>query len=130
MNPARLHHPAAAGRRRSATHLPWVDPLHLLIQQNPTFGYQHLCAGLHGQEGIIVNRKAVYRVLKQKQWLVHLRSCTPRPRFRGWVSRNIDRWAMDECDAYPVRPGWLAHLAAVIACHDRKIVGYEFALCS
>ena len=32
------------------------------------------------------------------------------------------------CDAYPCgQDGW-APLAAVIDCHDREIVGYEFAL--
>jgi len=68
--------------------------------------------------------------LKQKRWLVHQRSCTPRPRVRGWVSRasrSNERWAMDVTHIPCGQDGW-AHLAAVIDCQDPEIVGYEFAL--
>jgi len=125
-----LHRPATIGRRRSAADPPGIEPLRRLIHQHPTFGYRHLWSLLRGQEGIIVNRKAVYRVLKQKRWLVHQRSCTPRPRVHGWVSRanrSDERWAMDVTPIPCGQDGW-AHLAAVIDCHDREIVGYEFAL--
>jgi putative transposase len=127
---AGLHRLARTRQRRLATDPSWVEPLRRLIQQHPTFGYRHLWALLRGQEGIIVNRKAVYRVLKQKQWLVHQRSCTPRPRVRGWVSRasrSNERWAMDVTHIPCGQDGW-AHLAAVIDCHDREVIGYEFAL--
>lgn len=102
-----------------------------MIQQYPTFGYRHLWALLRGQttrRG--VNKKAVYRVLRQKRWLVHQRSCTPRPRVHGWVSRasrSDERWPMDMTHI-PCGQDGRAHLAAVIDCHDREIVGYEFAL--
>jgi transposase InsO family protein len=68
--------------------------------------------------------------LKQKRWLVHQRVCTPRPRVRGWVSRasrSNERWAMDVTHLPCGQDGW-AHLVAVIDCHDRKVIGYEFAL--
>lgn len=109
---------------------PWVDRLHALIQQHPTFGYRQLWALLRGQEGLVINRKAVYRILKLKRWLVHQRPRTPRPRARGWVSRtdrSNERWAMDVTHIPCGRDGW-AHLAAVIDCHDRELIGYEFAL--
>ncbi len=51
--------------------------IHALIQQHPTFGYRHIWALLRGQ-GPRVNRKAVYRVLKLKRWLVHQRPRTMR----------------------------------------------------
>jgi putative transposase len=122
---AGLHRPATTGRRRSAAYPPWIEPLRRLIQQHPTFGYRHLWALLRGQEGIIVNRNAVYRVLKQKRWLVHQRSCTPRPRVCGWVSRanrSDERWAMDVTHIPCGQDGW-AHLAAVIDCYDREVIG-------
>ena len=109
---------------------PWVEPLRQLIQQHPTFGYRHLWAVLRRQTSQRVNKKAVYRVLRQKRWLVHQRSCTPRPRVQGWISRasrSDERWAMDVTHIPCGQDGW-AHLAAVIDCHDREIVGYEFAL--
>jgi len=82
------------------------------------------------QDRIVLNRKAVYRVLKQQGWFVHQRIATPRPRVRGWVSRasrSNERWAMDVTHIACGQDGW-AHLAAVIDCHDREVIGYEFAL--
>lgn len=127
---ASLHRVPTVPRRSVAVDPPWVEPLRQLIQQYPTFGYRHLWALLRSQTTCRVNKKAVYRVLRQKRWLVHQRSCTPRPRVQGWVSRasrSDERWAMDVTHIPCGQDGW-AHLAAVIDCHDREIVGYEFAL--
>lgn len=69
-------------------------------------------------------------MLRQKKWFVHQRSCTPRPRVQGWISRasrSDERWAMGVPHVPCGQDGW-AHLAAVIDCHDREIVGDEFAL--
>lgn len=82
------------------------------------------------RDGIVINRKAVYRVLNQKGWFVHQRVCTPRPRVQGWTSRvdrSNKRWAIDVTHILCDQDGW-AHLAAVIDCHDREVIGYEFAL--
>ncbi len=120
----------SAGRRRSVGSSVDRRSCARSIQQHPTFGYRRLWALLRFHEGLHVNRKAVYRVLKQKRWLVHQRPCTPRPRVRGWVSRasrSNERWAMDVTHIACGRDGW-AHLAAVIDCHDRELIGYEFAL--
>jgi putative transposase len=121
-------------RRPSSPRVPrepaWISQLHALIQQHPTFGYRRLWALLRFREGVRVNRKTIYRVLKQKRWLVHQRPCTPRPRARGWISRaqhSNERWAMDVTHVPCGQDGW-AHLAAVIDCHDREVIGYEFAL--
>jgi putative transposase len=101
-----------------------------LMRQHPTYGYRRLWALLRYREGLVVNRKAVYRILKCKGWLVHQRLVTPRPRVRGRRSmtpRSNARWAMDVTHIPCGRDGW-AHLAAVIDCHDREVVGYELAL--
>lgn len=126
---AGLHRPGGTGERRGTADPPWTDLLRQWIQQHPTFGYRRLWVLLRFQEGIVVNRKAVYRVLKEKRWLVHQRSSTPRPRVQGWVSRasrSDERWAMDVTHIPCGQDGW-AHLAAVIDCHDREVIGYEFA---
>ena len=51
------------------------------------------------RDGLKVNRKAVYRILKLKGWFCHERRHTPRPRVaRAAVSRaeqSNERWAMD-----------------------------------
>ena len=101
-----------------------------LIEAHPTYGYRRLWALLRFGEGIRINRKAVYRALALKGWFVHQRQVTPRPRVQGRrsrASRSNERWAMDLTHIPCGTEGW-AHLAAVIDCHDREIVGYEFAL--
>lgn len=101
-----------------------------LIKLHPTFGYRRLWALLRFGDGLLVNRKAVYRILKLNGWCCHERRHTPRPRVRGLRSRaekSNERWAMDLTHVYCGKDGW-GHLAAVIDCHDREIVGYEFSL--
>ena len=121
-------------RRVATAHRTALDPtlverIRFLIQANPTHGYRLLTAWLR-KDGLVVNRKAVYRILRLKGWLVHQRSVTPRPRVRGMVSRSKasdQRWAMDVTHIPCGDDGW-AHLAAVIDCHDREVIGVELAL--
>lgn len=77
---ASLHRTPSGHRRAVAVDPPWVEQLRQLVEQYSTFGYRHLWALLRGRTERRVNKKAVYRVLKQKRWLVHQRSCTLRPR--------------------------------------------------
>ena len=76
-----------AGRRGRRTEPPGPNS-YQLIQRHPTFGYRRLQVLLRYQGRMIVNRKAVYRVLKQKRWFVHQRVTTSRPRVQGWVSQG------------------------------------------
>lgn len=104
--------------------------LQQLIEQHPTYGYRRLWALLRYGGGLHVNRKAVYRVLRMRQWLVHQRIRTPRPRVQSRRSRTTEsngRWAMDVTHIPCGQDGW-GHLTAVIDCHDRELIGYEFAL--
>jgi putative transposase len=107
-----------------------AERIHRLIELHPTFGYRRLWALLRFGEGLRVNRKAVYRILKVKAWFVHQRVATPRPRVQGRRSRaqqSDERWAMDVTHVPCGADGW-GHLTAVIDCHDREVNGYEFAL--
>jgi putative transposase len=106
-----------------------AERIHQLIRRYPTFGYRRIWAMLR-RSGVVVNLKAVYRVMRIKGWFVQQRRVTPRPRVRANRSRteksNV-RWAMDMTHIHCGRDGW-GHLVAVIDCHDREVIGYEFAL--
>ncbi len=107
-----------------------VRLIKLLINRYPTYGYRKLWALLRHTYGIRVNRKKVHRILKVKKWFVHQREKRPRPRaqrLRSVASRSNERWAMDVTHVPCGRDGW-AHLVGVIDCHDRELVGWEFAL--
>ena len=61
---------------------------------------------------------------------VPLRCVTPRPRVKAKRSRaagSDQRWATDVTHVNCGADGW-GHLAAVIDCHDRELIGWEFAL--
>jgi putative transposase len=107
-----------------------AERIRLLIHQHPSWGYRLLWAWLRFRDGVHVNRKTVYRILKLKGWFVHQRQRTPRPRAKAKRSRaqhSNERWAMDVTHIPCGSDGW-AHLAAVIDCHDRQVIGYEFSL--
>jgi putative transposase len=85
---------------------------------------------LKRQLGIRVNRKKVYRIMKLKNWLLHERKRTPRPRVKGRRSiaeKSNERWAMDVTHIPCGVDGW-GHLVAIVDCHDRQCIGFEFAL--
>ncbi|GJL65875.1 MAG: insertion element hypothetical protein [Nitrospirales bacterium] len=121
--------PMLASRTRGISEA-LATQLHTLIEQHPTYGYRRLWALLRFGQGQCVNRKAVYRVLRIKRWFVHQRRHTARPRAQRLRSRSPQsnqRWAMDVTHIPCGQDGW-GHLTAVIDCHDREIMGYEFAL--
>ena len=116
--------------RRVGDHSELRKRMSELVVKYPTFGYRRLWAMVRLRDGILVNRKVVYRIVKEQGWFVHQRSTTPRPRVQGLRSKtdkSDERWAMDVTHVYCGEDGW-AHLAAVIDCHDRELVGHEFAL--
>ena len=96
------------------TQRPQVDEvlaarLQRLIQAFPTFGYRLLWALLRFRDGVSVNRKAVYRVLKLKGWFVHQRRTTPRPRPR-WLGSRLEHQRR-----FPMRGGASTHLHRMTA---------------
>jgi putative transposase len=101
-----------------------------LIKDYPTFGYRRIWALLYFREGIRVNKKKIYRIFRVNRWFVHHRSITPKPRVKAIKSRSEKsntRWGMDLTHVYCGMDGW-GHLAAVIDCCDRELIGHEFSL--
>lgn len=104
--------------------------IHQLIQEHPTFGYRRIWALLRFREGLRVNRKKVQRIMQIRRWQCTQRQATPRPRVRksrSRTTRSNERWAMDVTHVHCGEDGW-GHLVAVLDCHDREVVGWEFAL--
>jgi len=100
-----------------------------LIQLHPTFGYRRLWAILRLKEGCTLGINTVYRRLKKNGWLVTNRIKSAKPRVKSSSSQaeySDQRWAMDMTHIPCGTDGW-GHLVAIIDCHDREIVGYEFS---
>jgi putative transposase len=101
-----------------------------LIEEFPTYGYRRICALLRKHDKLTINRKKVYRLMREQRWMIRQRETSPKPRVqksRSRTDRSNERWAMDISHVYCGADGW-GHLVAVIDCHDREIVGWEFAL--
>jgi putative transposase len=107
-----------------------AERIHQLIEAHPSFGYRRIWALLRGQDRLKVNRKKVYRIMRARGWMMKQRRVAPRPRVqrrRSQAASSNERWAMDVTHVYCGEDGW-AHLAVVIDCHDREVIGYEFSL--
>lgn len=104
--------------------------IHELIKEHPTFGYRRIWALLRFGDGLVVNRKKVQRIMQLRRWQCTQRKATPRPRVRrsrSRTNRSNERWAMDVTHINCGEDGW-GHLVAILDCHDREVVGWEFAL--
>lgn len=101
-----------------------------LIEEFPTYGYRRITALLRRRDALTINRKRVYRLMRQQRWMITQRQTRTKPRVqqsRSRAERSNERWAMDITHISCGAEGW-GHLVAVIDCHDREIVGWEFAL--
>lgn len=101
-----------------------------LIEEHPTYGYRRIWARLRFGDQRVINRKKVRRLMRQNGWMVGQRRLTAKPwvkRKKSIATRRNERWALDATHIDCGADGW-GHLVAVIDCHDREIVGWEFAL--
>ena len=121
-------HKSGAGQQASSAGL--EQRLRELVQQHPTFGYRCLWALLRFRDCLMINIKTVHRLIRKNRWQVCTRVKSARPRVR--ISRSQartsnERWAMYITHVPCGIDGW-GHLVAIIDCHDREVIGYEFAL--
>jgi putative transposase len=101
-----------------------------LIRLYPTFGYRRLWALLRFEDGYELNIKTVHRLIQKNGWQVNNRVISAKPRVKASRSLAVasnERWATDITHIPCGVDGW-GHLVAVLDCHDREVVGYEFAL--
>ena len=128
---ALYHHQAnGLGTSRIVDDGALVTRIKELIEAHPTYGYRRIWARLRFGDQRVINRKKVRRLMRQNGWMVSQRRITAKPRVKRKKSiaqRRNERWALDATHIDCGADGW-GHLVAVIDCHDREIVGWEFAL--
>jgi len=98
-----------------------------LIDAEPYLGYRMLWARLRMQ-GVVVNRKAVQRLMQIKGWQCHRRlkrRCGPRVEVSTSVTSISDvRWATD-ATYIRMRLDGMVYLNAVIDCADRECIDFN-----
>jgi putative transposase len=96
-----------------------------VIADEPYLGYRMVWAQLR-QEGLVVNHKAVQRIMQLKRWQCHRRlhkSCYPRVEVKTSIATHSNmRWATDFTCVWTKYNG-LIYVNEVIDCADRSIVG-------
>jgi putative transposase len=104
-----------------------------LVKQYPFYGYRKITAILQYQRGIPINRKRVYRIMKENK-LVMAPSHSHKRLFRGipfshrtQADRSNELWGIDMTYIWCGEDGW-AYLHAVIDHYDKTLLGYHFSL--
>lgn len=96
-----------------------------VIADEPYLGYRMVWATLRS-EGVLVNRKAVQRVMQLMRWQCHRRlhkSCYPRVQASSSIAAHSnERWATDFTCVWTKYDG-LIYVNEVIDCADRSVVG-------
>lgn len=124
------HRPTGSPQKSKIFEASLVAAIKKIIHDQPTWGYRRIWATLRYKQGFPINRKRVYRVLRDKGWFCNQRTRTPRPRVqaRTSVTHSLNtRWAIDVTH-FPCGRDGLAHMVGVIDCCNREIVGYEISV--
>jgi len=103
-----------------------------LVKQYPFYGYRKIAAILQYQRGILINRKRVYRIMKE-QHLTMAPSHSHKKLFRGipfshktQAEKSNELWGIDMTYIWCGADGW-AYFHGVIDHHDKEMLGYHFS---
>jgi transposase InsO family protein len=105
--------------------------LQQLKADHPAWGYRRVWAYLKCREGLTVNRKRVYRLLKEHWLLAHqtrrLKARRSPPRSKPRPRRPNEVWGIDMTKILVPSWGWV-YLHVVLDWASKKIVGYDVTL--
>ena len=107
-----------------------LEKIKQIRAEHPFWGYRRISAWLRRRCDIPVNRKRVYRIMrehnltvKMKQYKVKRTPTTSKPK----PTRPNQWWGIDMTKFIIDRLGWV-YLVVVLDWHTRKIVGYEIGI--
>lgn len=99
-------------------------------EEHPFWGYRRIWAWLRRKDGLEINDKKVYRIMKEKSLLCPrkgLRKVAAREiRAKPKASRSNEFWGTDMTKIYVEKQGW-AYLVVVLDWFSKKIVGVDVA---
>lgn len=108
----------------------WDEAIVVACGAKPAYGYRRVTWWLRRKEGLVVNRKRVLRVMRERALLVRSRRLRARRR-KEWGRVETERpnqvWQADLTKIWAgPAVGW-AYLVSVIDCHTREIVGWDLS---
>lgn len=106
-----------------------LERLSELKSEHPFWGYRRVSAWLHYREGMVINHKRVYRLMKENGLLVERKQYkakrTPQ-RSKPRADRPRQYWGIDMTKIM-TGVGWL-YLVIVLDWYTKKIVGWDISL--
>jgi putative transposase len=103
-----------------------------IVKEYPFYGYRRVAAILRCRYNLEINRKAVYRIMKESNLLMPV-SYSHKRLFRGIAYSNktmVDRsnalWGIDMTYIWCGQDGW-CYLHGVIDHFDKTLLGYYFS---
>jgi putative transposase len=110
---------------------PILDRIQQLKAQHPFWGYRRIWAYLRYRQGLDVNKKRIYRLMKESQLLVgrdmKLKACRTPLKAKPRANRPNHIWGVDMTKVMVNHWGWL-YLHIVLDWYTKKIVGYSLSL--
>ena len=100
-----------------------------LKSEHPFWGYRRIWAYLRYREGLIINKKRIYRVMKEHKMLVtknmRLRACRTPMKRKIRANQSNQYWGTDMTKIRVRHFGWM-YLVIVLDWYSKKIVGFSF----
>jgi transposase InsO family protein len=106
---------------------PVLGRIQQLKAQHPFWGYRRIWAYLRYREGLDVNKKRIYRLMKESALLVgrdkKLKACRTPLKAKPRPVRSNHIWGIDMTKVMVAHWGWL-YLHVVLDWYTKKIVGF------
>jgi transposase InsO family protein len=111
--------------------MPILARIQTLKAEHPFWGYRRVWAYLRYREHLDVNKKRIYRLMKQNNLLVgrnmRLKACRTPLKAKPRANRPNQIWGVDMTKVMVAHWGWL-YLHIVLDWYTKKIVGYNLSL--
>jgi putative transposase len=117
--------------KRQKQNQPVLERIKALKCEHPFWGYRRIWAYLHYREGLDVNKKRIYRLMKENSLLVcsntKLKACRTPLKAKPRPNRPNHIWGIDMTKVMVNGWGWL-YLHIVLDWFTKKIVGYNLSV--
>ena len=117
--------------KRQQYNQPVLEQIQSLKAQHPFWGYRRIWAYLRYREGLDINKKRIYRLMKENNLLVgkntRLKACRTPLKAKPRANRPNHIWGIDMTKVMVGCWGWL-YLHIVLDWYTKKIVGYNLSL--
>lgn len=121
--------PSPAQQRKETADQVLLERIRVVCGDHPFWGYRRVWAWLRYREHFTVNKKRIYRLMREADLLIKKRPkpATRTPRSKPKATRPKQYWGIDMTKFLVPSVGWV-YLVIVLDWYTKKIVGYDISL--